>query len=254
MPTCSSRTQAPTVHAVLAGAAFLLLSACAPAPRVAPSSAPGAATMPRDIHWVRNSAEYRAITIELYRLAEERVREAASTRSGSWAVVLDADETVLDNSEYQRRLADAGESYSSATWYAWAREERAGVVPGARSFLETVASLGGRIAIVTNRDEAICEPTRRNLDRLRVPWDVVLCRTDGQSDKDPRFEAVATGTADPDLPPLEIILWMGDNIGDFPGLDQEIRLQGGDAFEPFGERYIVIPNPMYGSWEGNAQE
>lgn len=223
------------------------LGACAPAISPPPSASPG---LPRDIEWVRNAAEYRAVTTELYRLAEERIRaEAAGRAPGSWAVVLDGDETVLDNGEYQQRLAETGTSFRSETWYAWAREEAAGAVPGARGFLQIVHSLGGRIAIVTNRDDAICEPTRNNLRRLDIPFDVVLCRVDGESEKEPRFEAVANGTAAPAMGPAEVLLWVGDNIEDFPGLTQESVLGSPAGLEPFGARHIVLPNPMYGSWE-----
>ena len=62
---------------------------------------------------------------------------------------------------------------------------------------------------------------------------------------------VETGTASIDLPPLEIVLWIGDNIEDFPGLDQDIRLRGAAAFGEFGSRFFVVPNPTYGSWLEN---
>jgi predicted secreted acid phosphatase len=80
----------------------------------------------------------------------------------------------------------------------------------------------------------------------------VLCRVQAVSDKNPRFAVVANGTAAPGvLPPLEVVLWVGDNIQDFPALTQAVRLQGDAAFGVFSERYIVLPNPMNGSWESN---
>jgi 5'-nucleotidase (lipoprotein e(P4) family) len=253
------------------GALLLAMVGCAgrggtPAPSVAPPPVPAAATppavaaasaagaQPKEIHWVRSSAEYQALTRQTYRMAEERAREAAAGRArGTWAVILDGDETVVDNSEYQRRIAERGEVYQTATWQAWVRERRARAVPGVREFLNAVASLGGRVVIVTNRDDVICDDTRANIRALLIPFDLVLCRVGGVSDKAPRFAAVANGTAAPGaLPALEVVLWVGDNVLDFPQLTQALRDQGEAAYDRFGRTYILLPNPMYGSWETNA--
>jgi 5'-nucleotidase (lipoprotein e(P4) family) len=226
-------------------------SPATPSTAAAPS-ANAAALPPKEIHWFQSSAEYQALARQSYRLAEERVREGVAQRArGSWAVILDADETVVDNSEYQRRLAERGETYATATWNAWVRERRAGGVPGAREFLEAVAALGGRIFIVTNRDMEVCADTQENLRALAIRFDAVLCRTQGVSDKNPRFQAVANGGAATGIPALDVVLWVGDNIQDFPGLSQAVRTQGAAALADFGRRYIVLPNPMYGSWEAN---
>ena len=53
------------------------------------------------------------------------------------------------------------------------------------------------------------------------------------------------------LPPLDVLMWVGDNIQDFPRLTQSIRTAADSAFADFGETYIALPNPMYGSWERN---
>jgi len=62
---------------------------------------------------------------------------------------------------------------------------------------------------------------------------------------------VARGATPVGLPPLDIVAVVGDNIQDFPGQSQAIRKQGDEAFAPFGARFFVLPNPMYGSWERN---
>ena len=110
--------------------------------------------------------------------------------------------------------------------------------------------MGGRVVIVTNRDDVRCQPTRANLERLGVAPDLVLCKPPGESDKNLRFGRVQRGTASAELPALTVVAWIGDNIQDFPGLTQEVR---GDpaTFSSFGYSYFVIPNPMYGSWVEN---
>jgi 5'-nucleotidase (lipoprotein e(P4) family) len=202
----------------------------------------------RDIHWVRTSAEYFAACIQTYRMAIDRITVLASMRSGrSWGVVLDADETVLDNSTYQNELAARGESYSQQSWTAWVKRRAAGAVPGAVAFTNRVHELGGVVAIVTNRSATECPDTEANLRALGAVYDVVLCRPDaGSWDKVPRFDALANGKAG--LPPVEIVAYLGDNIQDFPALTQQLHRSEG-AFRDFGVRFFVIPNPMYGSWE-----
>jgi predicted secreted acid phosphatase len=123
-------------------------------------------------------------------------------------------------------------------------------LPGASAF--RVRALGGRIAIVTNRTATECPDTEALFLAHGLAYDVMLCRPDaGPSDKNPRFEAVARGTTPAGLPPLDVVAVVGDNIQDFPGQSQAIRKQGDEAFAPFGARFFVLPNPMYGSWERN---
>jgi 5'-nucleotidase (lipoprotein e(P4) family) len=163
---------------------------------------------------------------------------------------MDADETVLDNSEFERRIAESGEAFEESMWSDWVREEAAGLVPGAARFIATVERLGGRVAIVTNRDADLCPATRRNLDALGIRPTVILCETE-TGEKEPRFQRIQEGTAENGVPPLAVLAWIGDNIGDFPDLEQDIRDVSDSSFDAFGRRYFVLPNPMYGSWLGN---
>ena len=230
----------------------------APAP---PPSAPAAAAQtpevpvraPEAIRWSRDSAEHRALFLQIYRAATAHVEaEAAARAPGSWAAILDADETVLDNSLYMFERALAGAPFDAESWRAWCARREATPLPGAAAFLSRVRGLGGRIAIVTNRTMAECPDTEAVFLAQGLAYDVMLCKPDGgPSAKIPRFEAVAHGTTPAGLPPLEIVAFVGDNILDFPGQSQAIRRQGDEAFEAFGARFFVLPNPMYGSWERN---
>jgi len=239
------------------------LSACAtptpqtpaatPSPATAPVEIPATAPVevPGAIRWVRRSAEYRALAYQAFTGAAEHIRDTVPTLSGvPWGVIMDADETVLDNSEYQRRRAAMDSTYTVESWAAWVIEAAAPAIPGAVAFTREVHRLGGHVVIVTNRDDVRCEPTRANLNRLGLAPDLVLCKTQGESDKNLRFQRVQRGTASPELPAVTVVAWLGDNIQDFPGLTQGVR---GDpaAFSAFGNSYFIIPNPMYGSWEGN---
>ncbi len=222
-----------------------------------PAAAPGPAPvdtsgLPPAIRWTRTSAEHRALFLETYRTAKEQLREmSVAVQPGTWAVILDADETVLDNSEYQKEMAKQGLSFTPDSWNAWVRREEAPALPGAADFIRFARELGGRVVIVTNRDDAVCPETRQNLQKVQIRVDLVLCKPPGQGDKNPRFQAVEQGTTSGDLPALDVLMWIGDNIQDFPGLDQDIRTKDADAFGLFGRSWILLPNPMYGSWQQN---
>lgn len=241
-----------------AAALLMLASGCtATTPEVQPTQATPVSmaavpAAPPSLRWSRASAEHRALFLQVYRAASDRILELApGLGGGSWAVVLDADETVLDNSTYQLRLARQGATFSDQTWNAWVREQAATALPGAVSFIRLVGSLGGHVVIVTNRDQAVCAETEANLRALRIEPDLVLCQRPNDRGKNARFDAVRTGTASVRLPPLDVVLWIGDNIRDFPSLEQDIRTEPDAAFSEFGRRFFLLPNPMYGSWESN---
>ena len=227
--------------------------AVAQAPAVAAAAVPAAASAPflapEAIRWVRGSAEHRALFVQVFRAATAHVETAAAMRTGgTWAVVLDADETVIDNSLYQLERAAAGLPFDRASWSAWTARREAVPLPGATAFLTRVRALGGRIAIVTNRRESECPDTEAVFSAHGLAYDVMLCRPESSGDKNPRFEAIARGTTAAGLPPLEIVAFVGDNILDFPQQSQALRRAGDDAFREFGVRFFVLPNPMYGSW------
>jgi 5'-nucleotidase (lipoprotein e(P4) family) len=218
----------------------------------------GPATMPspaaerigNDIRWFRSSAEQRAAFLQAYLVAGDRLVALSEGRSrGTWAVILDADETVLDNSRYQQERALVDSGYTEASWLRWTARREATALPGAPAFIRDVQTRGGRVAIVTNRTTAECDDTRANLRAVGVEADVVLCKAE-TSDKNPRFAQVASGTSG--LPPLEVLMWIGDNIQDFPGMTQaSMRAAQQSAYAEFGRRFVLLPNPMYGSWERN---
>lgn len=251
----------PLVASILPGLLpGLLLVACtstAPPPAAPPAAEVAAdavlPSLPDSTHWVRNSAEYRAAALQTFRLAAELLAAQTLGRDpGTWAVILDADETILDNSLYQKELAARGGTYDRESWHDWTMRREAMAVPGAAAFLAEVEALGGHIAIVTNRTVAQCPATEEVMRRHGLAYDVVLCRGES-SDKAARWQSVTDGTASPELPALEVVMWLGDNIHDFPGLDQSNRLAGDAPFAAFGDRYILLPNPMYGSWLENPR-
>ena len=205
--------------------------------------------------WMRTSAEYRALCYQGYNaaLAEiERAQANPTGRSGKpLAIVLDCDETVVDNTRALAEAAAAGNGrYNSLWWRATIGEARSEAMPGAADFLNEVARRGVAIFYVSNRwSEANYEPTVRNLKALGFPSvdaEHILLRDDlKRSDKEPRFDAIAKD--------YDVVVYMGDNMGDLPlytsGKTRDERNTLIDAAKAdFGTRYIVFPNPVYGAW------
>ena len=224
-----------------------------PAPAAAPdASRPNApAADPDSIRWVRDSVEFRAAVVQAYRTATAHVETARPRKAGTWAVILDADETIISNVTYQLERARLGLGFSPDSWNQWVRRREATPLPGAAAFLSRVRALGGRIAVVTNRLGSECDDTTAVFERHALVYDAMLCRPNGSSpsDKNPRFQAIARGESRAGASPLDVIAYVGDNILDFPDLTQALKTQGEAGLQPFGARYFVIPNPMYGSWQ-----
>jgi 5'-nucleotidase (lipoprotein e(P4) family) len=232
---------------------LMTVTACATRP--APVAAPAArAAIPSGLHWYLTAAEKPALYEQIYRFAGDRILQLVAGRErGSWAVIADADETLLDNAEYNLMLARSGQKYSEPTWQAWVRLRHSIALPGSRAFIDRVLAAGGQVVVVTNRAEAICEDTRANLRSENLRVTAVLCAPQDPatgkllSDKNPRFEAVQNGTAAAGLPALQVLAWVGDNIKDFPGRSQT----NSAPLAEFGEHLFMLPNPVYGSWESN---
>ena len=157
---------------------------------------------------------------------------------------------MISNLQYQIERAQARLAFTPESWHAWIGRREATPMLGAAAFLARVRDLGGRIAIVTNRLESECADTEAVFKTHRLVYDVMLCRPDtGPSDKNPRFAAVTAGTTKVGGPPLEALVFLGDNILDFPSLSQAAVKKDDQTLAPFGTRYFMLPNPMYGSWQ-----
>lgn len=217
--------------------------------------------------WVQTSAEYAALTTQSYRAAIAQLD--AGLADPTWtaspeqtdaygelppAVIMDLDETVLDNSAYQAWLIEAGESFSDDTWTAWCLAEEATAVPGALEFVRYAVDQGVTVFFVSNRGANVEEATRDNLIALgfgfalRDDLDNVLLKReqdDWGSDKGTR--RIVVGATH------RVVLSIGDNLGDFvDGYKVSVEeraeiLAENDAH--WGTRWIVLPNPTYGSWE-----
>jgi len=249
--TLSTRLASAALLSLAAGCARGVVTTTVP-PTATAAAATATNAVPDNIRWTRASAEHRALYLQIYSGATAELERLAAGRSpGSWGVIMDVDETILDNSLYEQELAQTGRSYTDSSWASWVRREAAPALPGAAAFTRRVHALGGRVVLVTGRADGFCPETRTNLERVGITFDEALCQVGASSDKNPRFEAVQAGRAPSTLGALDVVMWVGDNIQDFPGLSQAIRTGDDAAFAQFGHRFIVLPDPLYGSWQKN---
>ncbi|WP_110666406.1 5'-nucleotidase, lipoprotein e(P4) family [Salinicola halophilus] len=228
------------------------LTACAQPPAQPPAPAPALSDeLVMATAWMQTAGEYAALSHQAFNLARMNLDRALAADDGTRrpAIIVDVDETVLDNSPYQAWLIASGENYQSDTWHQWVERASAQPMPGASEFLDYAATRDVEIFYVTNRRDSETEATLANLQRAGFPdanAEHFLPRTDS-SDKTARRQRVAQSHW--------IVLLMGDNLGDFSaGFDREsaeARRAAVDAqANAFGARYIVLPNPAYGAWEG----
>ena len=226
--------------------------------------------LPRSVKWFRQSKEYQLLTAAIYHQATLTIRNKEVGNS-PWAVVMDIDETILDNSEYQQMLAKHGESFSPETWAEWVKSEKAGLVPGVKDFIQAVLDKGGRLALVTNRPKSLDHHTWTNLQALGLPVtrenSCLMGRTQqdkdaiGQeqilNDKDLRRQQIRSGDAscsnagsEPHanwLAGHKILMQVGDNIEDI-GLVTQEHANPAELLKRWEQDIVILPNPMYGSW------
>ena len=202
--------------------------------------------------WMRTSAEYRALAYQGYNVAMNAVKMAVTDPSHQrkpLAIVLDADETVVDNTKLMGESIVNGNGRFDAPWWRQAvHQGKSQAMPGAVEFLNEVHKQGVEIFYVSNRYEPVnLDVTIQNFKELGFPSvdkdHVLLFEKD--SDKQPRFDMIAKK--------YYVIVYMGDNAGDFPIGTKGKTLAERNAIidnhkEDFGTTFVVFPNPAYGSW------
>jgi acid phosphatase len=169
------------------------------------------------------------------------------------AIIVDVDETVLDNTAYEARMILDGTKYPEG-WISWGKEAAATEVPGAKNFLNYAASKGVTIFYVTNRVVELKEATKKNLTNLSIHWDqtmeTVLMRGENNwdSDKGPRRTLVGNE--------YRVLLMVGDNLGDFvDAKDNNLSPSNRaniveDYADYWGAKWFMLQNIAYGDWEG----
>lgn len=210
------------------------------------------------ILYMQKAAEFRALSYQAFNLArwqldadleKKNVKKLPKAeRKRPRAVVVDIDETVLDNSPAQASDAKRRVPFNLEGWYSWGDMRKAKALPGSVEFLNYATSKGVKVFYVSNRDEVQKQATIDNLKSVGfadVTKENVMLR-DKVSTKEPRRDSIAGR--------YRIVLLVGDNLDDFS--DAFERKSVNDRFAEtdkvrglWGQKFIVIPNAMYGAWE-----
>lgn len=216
--------------------------------------------------WVQNSAEYKALAIQVYKSARRMLplplqdsfwtasleQEDSDFSSLPPAIILDVDETVLDNSPFQARMIMQQSTFNIEAWNKWCNEANADAIPGAAEFTSYAADQGVTIFFITNRDHEVEEATRNNLIDKGFPISDTLDnimsngeQPDWNSSKIERRKMVEQY--------YRVIMIFGDDLNDFLpakniSQDERDRIIE-DNSNYFGRRWFMLPNPVYGSWD-----
>ncbi|MCO4325528.1 5'-nucleotidase, lipoprotein e(P4) family [Staphylococcus agnetis] len=202
------------------------------------------------VAWYQNSAEAKALYAQGYNSAKETLSKKIKHHKGGkkLAIVLDIDETVLDNSPFQAASALNGTSFPTG-WHEWVKSAQAKPVYGAKDFLTYADKHDVEIFYVSDRShEKDLDATIKNLKKEKLPQadkKHVLLKKAGDKSKEERRDKVRSD--------YNLVMLFGDNLLDFEepkeatqkSRDELVRQHEDD----FGSKYIIFPNPMYGSWE-----
>ena len=200
------------------------------------------------LYWQKNSAEYVALSYQAYNLAKFRLDEKLNLEFNKRpAIVIDLDETVLNNLSYNEMLIDSSEVFTQESWSKWVNKKIATKVPGSLEFINYAKSKNVKIVYLSNRRVENYHPTKENLVNLGYPFDedTLMLLRDETGDKTARRNT---------LNDYEIIMLLGDNLADFNSVfykkSNNERIQSVDSLSKmFGDKFIVLPNLIYGDWE-----
>tara|TARA_B100000989_G_scaffold24588_1_gene15923 strand:- start:5070 stop:5897 length:828 start_codon:yes stop_codon:yes gene_type:complete len=214
--------------------------------------------------YVQTSTEFAANNIQTFNNASKALDMALKDKtwtaaleqkdnfvSKDPAIIIDVDETVLDNSSFQSRTILSGLSYPNG-WAKWVNESMATAVEGVYEFLHYANENDVKIFYVTNRLESFREPTIRNLKSLGLPFDdnlnsLIMREDENVRDKTKRRKNIAED--------YRIVLLLGDQLTDFISTKEayvyhsDRKKLANKYSDMWGSKWFMITNPTYGRWE-----
>lgn len=176
----------------------------------------------KQTRYVAYSTKWRASTEAVYHKATDYIEKGvAANPTMPWAIVMDLDQTVMNNIGYHIEADKRGADYSMETWRAWVEAREATLVPGAYAFIAKANALGGKVVFVTNRRDYEVQATEDNLTKLGLikgmDYVAILPREwskGDEGDKQARFASVPKVLADLGYPNRNVVAHFGDVEGD----------------------------------------
>ncbi len=215
--------------------------------------------MSNGINWYRRAIEKKLIFGQIFNNAKQAIEKEISNIE-NWGVVLDIDNTVLEDSWYMQdnNKWESGIDFTTKI----IRERKSIPTCGAKEFIDFVKKNGGKISLISNRygdHEDVMKVTALVLDNFDIHFDNIILTNSqipNHPDKNSRFKSVESGIKDSDmyyyddkLISHKIIAYLGDSIGDFPKLHRNIIPNyENDLFNKLGKEFFIFPNPLYGGW------
>lgn len=198
--------------------------------------------------WYQSSPEMQALYLQGFNMAKVNLASFIKDKKVKpQAVVVDIDETMLDNSPFEGRLIHTGKAFKPEIWTEWSNQVKAKALPGAVDFTQFAKSVGVTVIYISNRDTSEVGNTLKNLNNAGFEFaskENMFFKT-AESSKDARRKLVSET--------YDIVMLIGDNLSDFNTVFDK---RDGSEFDKvnelknqFGYRYIVLPNPTYGDWE-----
>lgn len=233
---------------------LIILISCKEKSGIVTSSAENQDPLLLSVLWYQTSAEMQAMYYQGYYIAKVSLMEKLgnSDKAKPKAVIMDIDETILDNSPVEAFQAIKNVPFSDSVWNMWVKQCSAKPLPGALEFILFAESKGVEVFYVSNRKSpGEFFPTLMNLKNNGFPFadSVHLVLKTSSSSKEERRKSIAAS--------YDILLFIGDNLSDFDtAFDKRDEDLGFGAvkerMKDFGSRFIVMPNPMYGPWVNAA--
>ena len=199
--------------------------------------------------WYQNAAEVDALYQQGYNVATNKLKELLKQPTDKpYSIVLDIDETVLSNIPFQVKMVKDGTAFNPKLWDEWVQKAEATPVAGAKEFLQFADKNKVQIYYISDRTDAQVDATIKNLEAQGLPVqgrDHLMFKKEGDKSKEGRRQEVLKHT--------NLVMLFGDNLVDFAEFSTKSEADRDKMFEQlkaeFGDKFIIFPNPMYGSWE-----
>ena len=199
--------------------------------------------------WYQNAAEVDALYQQGYNVATNKLKELLKQPTDKpYSIVLDIDETVLSNIPFQVKMIKDGTAFNPKLWDEWVQKAEAKPVAGAKEFLQFADKNKVQIYYISDRTDAQVDATIKNLEAQGLPVqgrDHLMFKKEGDKSKEGRRQEVLKHT--------NLVMLFGDNLVDFTEFSTKSEEDRDKMFEQlkaeFGDKFIIFPNPMYGSWE-----
>ncbi len=265
-----------STRTLLVLAVLSALSACASSPP--PQEPAYDPTRDLGILWVKHAVEYRAIARQVYANATDDL--PSFIEDTSWgampeqhdaahlppAVILDVDETVVSNVDFQLTFE---RPFANHKLDSWSSNYDSLAIPGVKDFVEAARAAGVTVFFVTNRP---CESIEGNEDPCPQKGTTIDDIHEVGIDVSPDFVMLSGEQPGWDREKLvrrkliaesyRVIMLVGDDYGDFvPCARKKVvapctapatrasRLEALDKYDEFwGAGWYILPNPMHGSW------